>query len=94
MEYVAMGKPVVASAQTTMKSYFDDSSIMFFEPGNEKYLARCVLEICSNPSKGCSMAFCASKQFEKYKWEVVKYDYLGIYEKLLSGLKILSFQCI
>ena len=94
MEYVAMGKPVVASAQTTMKSYFDDSSIMFFEPGNEKYLARCVLEICSNPSKGCSMEFCASKQFEKYKWEVVKYDYLGIYEKLLSGLKILSFQCI
>jgi len=85
MEYVAMGKPVVASAQPTMKAYFDNSSIMFFEPGNEKDLARCILEIYLNPSKGRAMAYCASKQFEKYKWEVVKYDYLGIYESLLSG---------
>ena len=85
MEYVAMGKPVVAAAQPTIKAYFDDSSIMFFEPGNEKDLARCVLEIYSNSSKGRSMTYRASQQFEKYKWEVVKYDYLGIYEKLLSG---------
>jgi len=68
-----------------MKAYFDNSSIMFFEPGNEKDLARCILEIYLNPSKGRAMAYCASKQFEKYKWEVVKYDYLGIYESLLSG---------
>jgi len=85
MEYVAMGKPVVASAQSTIKAYFDDNSMMFFEPGNEKDLARCVLEIYSNPSKGRSMAYYATKQFEKYRWDVVKYDYLGIYEKLLSG---------
>jgi glycosyltransferase involved in cell wall biosynthesis len=85
MEYVAMGKPVVASAQPTMKAYFDDNSMMFFEPGNEKDLARCVLEIYSNPSKGRSMVYYATKQFEKYRWDVVKYDYLGIYEKLLSG---------
>ena len=84
MEYVAMGKPVVASAQPTMMEYFDDRSVMFFEPGNEEDLARCLIELYRNPDKREAMASCGSELFEQYRWKVVKEDYLGVYRSLLS----------
>ena len=83
LEYVAMAKPVVVTAQPTMKAYFDDDSALFYKPDDEHDLARCVLELYSQPSKASSMALRASALYEKYRWRNTKHDYLGVYDDLL-----------
>jgi glycosyltransferase involved in cell wall biosynthesis len=81
-EYIALGIPTIASALLAMKAYFDDKSVMFFEPGNEKDLARCILELYQNPAKRKSLVTNASKIYEKYQWSKMKKQYLKAYEDL------------
>ncbi|MCK4330060.1 glycosyltransferase family 4 protein [candidate division WOR-3 bacterium] len=86
-EYIALGIPTIASALPTMKAYFDDDSVMFFELCNENDLARCILELYKNPAKRKSLVANASKVYEKYRWSIMKKKYLKVYEELLSGEK-------
>ena len=83
LEYVAMTKPVVVTAQPTMKEYFDDDSALFYKPDDEHDLARCILELYSQPSKARSMALRALALYEKYRWQNTKHEYLGVYDDLL-----------
>jgi len=83
LEYVAMAKPVVVTAQPTMKEYFDDDSALFYKPDDEHDLARRVLELYSQPTKAKSMALRALALYEKYRWQNTKHDYLGVYDDLL-----------
>jgi len=84
MEYVAAGMPVVASAQPTMKAYFNDDAISFFDPGDEQDLARCILDLYTQPAKAASMSARASAAYDNYRWKRTKHDYLGVYEALLA----------
>lgn len=84
MEYVAMAKPVIATAQPTMKAYFDDGSVMFYEPDNEHDLACCISELHSQPAKAASMVARASEFYERYRWRHMKHEYLSVYESLLA----------
>lgn len=83
MEYVAMGKPVIAAAQPTIKAYFSDDSIMYFKPGDEQDLARCILQLYSQPAEQKSMVSRAFELYERYRWRVTKHDYINIYQRLL-----------
>ena len=82
-EYVAMTKPVVITDLPTMKAYFGEDCLTFYEPDNEHDLARCVIELYSQPSKAKSMALRAQELYEKYRWRNTKHDYLGVYDDLL-----------
>jgi glycosyltransferase involved in cell wall biosynthesis len=82
-EYVAMTKPVVVTALPTMKAYFGEDCLTFYEPDNEQDLARSILEVYSQPSKARSMALRASELYENYRWRNSKHDYLRVYEELL-----------
>jgi len=83
-EYVALGIPTIASALATMKAHFHNNSVMFFEPGNEKDLARCIFELYQNPAKRKSLVANASKIYEKYRWSKMKKKYLKVYEDLTN----------
>jgi glycosyltransferase involved in cell wall biosynthesis len=82
-EYVAMTKPVVITALPTMKAYFGEDCLTFYEPDNEQDLARWIFEVYSQPSKAKSMALRASELYEKYRWRNTKHDYLGVYDDLI-----------
>ncbi len=88
-EFIALGIPTIASALPTMKAYFHDNSVMFFEAGNEKDLARCILELYQNPAKRKSLVANASKIHEKYRWLEMKKEYLKVYEELLLREKMI-----
>lgn len=83
-EYVAMKKPVVISRIRAVEAYFDEDAVVFFEPGNEKDLARCILELYQNPAKRRSLVRNASKTCEKYRWANMKKEYLRVYEDLME----------
>jgi len=70
----------IASAH--YEAYFHNNSVMFFEAGNEKDLARCILELYQNPAKRTSFVRSANKIYEKYRWSKMKKKYLKVYEDL------------
>lgn len=81
-EYIMFNKSVIISRTKAVEDYFNDASLMFFEPENEKDLARCILELYQNPAKRKSLVANASKIYEKYRWSKMKKKYLKIYEDL------------
>lgn len=83
-EYVALGIPTIASALPAIKAYFHDNSVMFFEPGNEKDLACCILKLYQNPAKRRSLVANATRTYEKYRWSRMKEKYLKAYEGLTN----------
>ena len=71
-EYIALGKPAIVSRLRAIEEIFDDSCVMFFEPGNHEDLARCVLELYNNPERGKKLAANASRRYEKIRWKKTK----------------------
>ena len=84
-EYVAMAKPVVVTAQPTMREYFDDDSALFYKPDSEVELARCLLTLYRDPQRMAALAKHGRAIYEKYRWSTTKYEYLRVYEKLIKA---------
>jgi glycosyltransferase involved in cell wall biosynthesis len=49
-EYIAAGLPVICSRTRTMRHYYDDGELFFFEPGDAEDLARAIREVLSDPT--------------------------------------------
>src|SRR5260370_14931879 len=50
-EYLALGKPVIAPATSGVQDYFNEQSLLFFEPGNADHLARQIEFASSHPEE-------------------------------------------
>ncbi len=81
-EYMALGKPVLASRLNSVRSYFDDTAICYFEPGSPDSLAQGILELYRNPNERETLVRNAQKLYEQYKWEKQKQLYLSVYDTL------------
>ncbi len=80
-EYIAMKKPVVISRTRAVEGFFgsDDSCLKYFTSGNEKDLARCIIELYNKPEKREEMVKNAYDKFELVRWEIVKEDYCSLF---------------
>jgi glycosyltransferase involved in cell wall biosynthesis len=76
LEYVVMGKPVIASRLRTFQDVFSDNSILFFDSSSPEELAKCVLQIANNQQLCLSMVQSADADLAKYSWENNKKRYL------------------
>jgi len=83
-EYLALGKPSVVTAIPIIKNYFDDDSVMYYQPDDAPGLARCILELYRNPEKRAALAASGSAVYQKYRWSVMKYEYLRVFSELLN----------
>ncbi|OGO31578.1 MAG: hypothetical protein A2Z29_02810 [Chloroflexi bacterium RBG_16_56_11] len=84
-EYLALGKPSVVTAIPIIKHYFDDSSVMYYEPENARDLARCILELYRDPGRRVSLAAAGSAVYQKYRWSVMQQEYLKVFDHLAGG---------
>ena len=84
-ELVAMGKPVIVSSLQTIRQHFDGDSLKYFQVGDARDLARCILELYRNSSQRASLVANASKIYEKYRWSKMRRKYLKAYEDLMKG---------
>ena len=84
-EYIAMGKPVIATDFPSMRSYFNDEAVRYYKPGDEHDLARGVLDLYRNPEKRAKLAASASAVYQKLRWDVMKYEYLKVFDQLTNG---------
>jgi glycosyltransferase involved in cell wall biosynthesis len=83
-EYIALGKPVLASRLKSVEAYFGEEALCYFEPGNPESLAQGIMELYRNPAKRETLANNAQRLYEQYKWSRQKEVYLSVYERLLN----------
>jgi len=78
-DYLAFGKPVIASRLRAVQAYFDDGSLCFFEPGDAKSLAKAMLDLYQHPEKRQSLIENSQKRYNQYKWQNQRENYLDTY---------------
>jgi glycosyltransferase involved in cell wall biosynthesis len=86
-DYLAIGTPVVATSLPAIIPYLNENSVMYYKPDDENDLARCILELYRNPGKRAALAASGSTDYQKYRWSVMKYEYLKVYEQMVNGQK-------
>jgi glycosyltransferase involved in cell wall biosynthesis len=88
LEFVAMGIPIISSRLKIVEEMFDDSAVVFFEPGNENQFAQCVIELYETPSLKDEIICQADQVFaEKPSWEQEFQAYTDVLGRLLSEKK-------
>jgi glycosyltransferase involved in cell wall biosynthesis len=83
-EYIALGKPVLASQLEAVAAYFDPGAIQYFESGNPQSLAQGILDLYQHPSKRETLARNAQRLYAEYRWDKQKTVYLSVYQRFLS----------
>ncbi len=85
LEFMAAGLPVVMSRTKIDEYYFDDSTVMFFEPEDEHGLARCIMELYGSPDKRKLLVEKGKEFVENNNWEAKSSIYRTIVKELVEG---------
>jgi glycosyltransferase involved in cell wall biosynthesis len=81
-EYMALGKPVLASRLRSVEAYFDEQALAYFEPADPHSLAAGLLDLYRHPEKRASLAAHARLLYDRYCWQEQKQIYLAVYREL------------
>jgi glycosyltransferase involved in cell wall biosynthesis len=81
-QFIALGKPVIASDRQTFQQYFDENEILYFRTGDPYDLSRVIESAfrCSDETREYVRR--ASKRFEGYRWSKMRERYLEVYRRL------------
>ena len=83
-EYIAYKKPVITSRLKAIEESLNDSHVIFFEPGDYKSLARCILDLYHNPENVHELTETAYQRYEIMRWAVTKKHYLNVFVNLID----------
>jgi glycosyltransferase involved in cell wall biosynthesis len=84
-EYVVLGVPVISAGLPTIREYFSDDEVMFFEPGSAASLADAILAVACDPERAESRAERARRRYASYRWDVNARTYIEILDRLSTG---------
>jgi hypothetical protein len=91
-EYIALGLPVVCSGIATMRHYFSDDELLFFEPDNEEDLARAIRELLADPAAAEERAARSRIKLGKLDWPAQKETLVGTVEALAGSRRSRSWR--
>jgi glycosyltransferase involved in cell wall biosynthesis len=82
MEYALMGVPTIAASTTAISSYFDETMVQFFNPGNLEELVQSILELHTDRDRLAQLGKGIQKFNQDYSWENLSKDYVNLVETL------------
>ncbi|HID61152.1 MAG TPA: glycosyltransferase, partial [Anaerolineae bacterium] len=82
MEYAALGLPAIAARTTAIASYFDETMVQFFAPGDVEDLARCILTLYSDRKRLAQLAQGIEKFNRRYNWPAQSAEYVRLVDQL------------
>jgi len=82
MEYVAMGVPVIAARTPTVASYFDDSMVEFFEPGDPDDLATHIRLLHQDRGRLEDLRRNSADFNRRYNWDAIARRYCDLVDRL------------
>ncbi len=84
-EYMALGRPVIASRLDSVVAYASDDTLLFFEPGNAADLAEKFVFATGHPDELARRVDHADAVYERLRWEREKQNYLAEYGGLTDS---------
>jgi glycosyltransferase involved in cell wall biosynthesis len=81
-EYIIMRKAVISSRLRTIRHYFSESALAFFEPNAPADLAKQMIALYQDAALRDRLAAQALREFEPIRWEVMKERYLKLMDAL------------
>jgi glycosyltransferase involved in cell wall biosynthesis len=84
MEYAALGIPAIAARTPAIASYFDETNVQFFTPGDVDELAQCMLELHRDRSRLAFLAQNVVEFSEHYNWLDQRTNYLKLIDRLVE----------
>jgi glycosyltransferase involved in cell wall biosynthesis len=82
MEYAALGLPSIAARTTAIASYFQDTMVELFTPGDVDDLARCIMRLYTDRVWRAQLAQQADQFNQRYNWTKVGGEYVALVERL------------
>jgi glycosyltransferase involved in cell wall biosynthesis len=82
-EYVSLGLPVVCAGTRTMRHYFGDDELLFFEPGDATDLARAIRELLEDPAS-------VEHRVERSRHRLKQLDWSGQRDTLVHTVESLA----
>ena len=79
-EYAALGLPVICARTTTMRYYFDDDEVLFFEPEDTEDLARAIRKLLNDPAAATERAARCRIKLDKLSWSAQKKTLVEVVE--------------
>lgn len=86
-EYMASGKPIVASDIPSVREVLDDSTAVFFEPDNPQDLASKIQFAMKNFEKMDTLQKNAKEKSKEFTWRARSEKILQFIEKIVNTLK-------
>ena len=86
-DYMYFNKPVIASRLRAVNAYFDDASLCYFAPGDDKDLARAIRHLYEHPEAREAFARNSRRLYEWYRWEQQRVAYIAV-ARTLAGLDV------
>jgi glycosyltransferase involved in cell wall biosynthesis len=84
-EFISMRVPALVSRLRSVEAYFDAESFGWFEPGDERDLARALREAHADADRRRQLADHAAEVAEPYRWPHQRDVYLNTVQALLAG---------
>ena len=85
MEYMMMGKPVIASWRPILEQYLDPASILYFEDGNAEQLAECILTLWQHPERTQILVQAADIFLQRHTWDKIVAAYVQMIDDLCGS---------
>ena len=85
MEYAALGVPVLAARTSGMASYFNDSMVQFFSPGDAGELAECIRTLHRHRGRLAQLADNAAEFNRTHSWQEESERYMALVRRLANG---------
>jgi glycosyltransferase involved in cell wall biosynthesis len=83
-EYLALGKPVIAPRTPGIQDYFDEQSLLFFEPGDPDDLGKTIEYAFNHPAELTEFAKRGQKIYEEHAWPKERAELMGVVSTLLG----------
>jgi glycosyltransferase involved in cell wall biosynthesis len=83
-EYLRMGKPVIAPRAEGITDYFDDSSLILFELGDARDLARKISQVCFYPARAREIVEHGQQVLAAHTWRQEGRGLIHLVLKLLG----------
>jgi glycosyltransferase involved in cell wall biosynthesis len=84
-EFIVSRRPVLVSRLRTMKHYFSEQALAYFEPNTPRDLAKQMIRLYRDRGRRVRLAARAAEEYAPIRWEVMRERYLQLIAELAGA---------
>jgi glycosyltransferase involved in cell wall biosynthesis len=85
-EFIVAGKPVLISRLRTIRHYFSEEAVAFFEPNNPAALSEQMLRLFGDRALHARLTTVARREYAPLRWDLMKQRYLKLIDDLAGSM--------